>query len=243
MLYRYRPFLLAIFVLIIGTLIPHLCFAQNARTYLHPRALDLIPQIQKESYTYHPGLEIPWYYPGLMEHESCISLKHSKCWNSQSELKNNREQGVGLGQLTRAWDVKGKIRFDNLTEYRKKYPKELWELDWSTFKYRSDLQIRVAILMVRDLEKSFMDIEDSVERMKIVDSAYNGGLSHARKARAACKLTRNCDPDIWYLNVEKHVPKSRAPDVRYGGRSMYDINVGHVRNVFDVRMPKFRHLY
>ena len=37
--------------------------------------------------------------PALIEQESCISLTHSKCWNSASRLKTEKEEGIGLGQF------------------------------------------------------------------------------------------------------------------------------------------------
>lgn len=230
-------------VFLIVTFVPHRVFGQNVLTYIHPRAAALMPTIKDEVGKFQPSMTIPWYYPGLMEHESCITLKHSKCWNSQAELRNNREHGLGLGQLTRAWDVKGKLRFDNLEAYRSKYPRDLWELSWDTFKNRPDLQIRVTVLMVRDIEKRFIDIKDPYERFKMTDSAYNGGESHVKRAREACKLTKGCNPSVWYSNVEIHLPKSKAPDARYGGQSMYSINTKHVRDVFENRMPKFKQFW
>lgn len=227
-------------LLLLLSVIPLTAMAQNAKTYIHPRALEVLPTIQSEVDRFHPHLTTPWYYAGLAEHESCISLKHSKCWNGRSELKNDREQGLGLFQLSRAWDKQGRLRFDNLQEFRRKYPNELWELDWTTFRYRVDLQIRTAVIMVRDLEKGFMSVKNETERMKMVDSAYNGGASHVKRAREACQLSRGCNPHIWYRNVENHIPKSRAPDSRYGGRSMWAINTGHVKDVFETRMPKFK---
>lgn len=232
--------LAAMLTFLILCVMPVMAIAQNAKTYIHPRAINLMPTIKKEVSVHHPNLTIPWYYPGLMEHESCIHLKHSRCWNSEARLKNEREEGIGVAQLSRAWDKNGRLRFDNLQEYRRKYPKELWELDWSTFRNRVDLQVRVAVLMVRDLEKNFYSVESETERMKMVDSAYNGGASHVKRAREACQLSRGCNPHIWYRNVENHIPKSRAPDSRYGGRSMYAINTGHVKDVFETRMPKFK---
>lgn len=215
--------------------------AQNVNTYIHPRAVPLIPIIQEQQQQFFPELPTPWYLPGLMEHESCISLKHSKCWNTISELKTSREQGLGLAQLTRAWDKNGKLRFDNLVNMRNLYPKELGELDWETFKYRADLQIRTAVIMTRDLYNSFHYIKDPNVRLQMTDSAYNGGKRDVDRARTACGLAKGCDPNVWFGNVEKYCVKSKKP--LYGDRSPCDINVHHVKDVFNTRMPKFAQFY
>ena len=217
--------------------------AQPVKTHVPQRAIDLMPAIKSETKEHFPGLKFPAYIPALFEHESCISFKHSKCFNSQAELRNNREHGVGVGQLTRAWSADGKLRFDNLAEMKRKHPVELGELSWLTIKDRVDLQIRTAIFMLRDLEKQYESGLDPFQRLAFVDSSYNGGVSHVKQARQACKVTKNCDPNVWFDNVEEHLPKSRAPDSRYGGRSMYDINVYHVSDVLLTRMPKYQRFF
>lgn len=214
--------------------------AQNANTYIHPRAIALMPVIKLEAAKFAPTIETPWYFPGLIEHESCISLRHSTCWASTAHLKNNREEGVGLGQLTRAWDVRGKLRFDNLAGMKKQNPTDLAELSWLTVRSRPDLQIRTTILMVFDSYRKLSSVQDPLERLKMTDSAYNGGLGHVNQARATCGVTKGCSAQVWKGNVEKYLPKSKFPDSRYGGRSMYEINVSHVNDVFNVRMPKFK---
>lgn len=212
--------------------------AQDVKTYIHPRAVPLIPLIKDQQEEFFSGMPTPWYLAGLMEHESCISLRHSKCWNTISELKTSREQGLGLAQLTRAWDKQGKLRFDNLVNMRKLYPDELGELDWDTFKYRADLQIRTAVIMVRDLYQGFHYIKDDNVRLQMTDSAYNGGKRDVDRARTACGLAKDCDPQKWFGHVEKYCVKSKAP--LYGDRSPCDINTHHVKDVFVTRMPKFK---
>lgn len=216
---------------------------QNVKTYIHPKSVTLLPLIKKEVSTFAPMIEEPWYFPGLFEHESCIHLKHSRCWDTRAELKNEREHGLGLSQLTASWDKNGRLRFDNLTTLKKRYPKELGELSWDTFKNRPDLQIRAGVIMISEEYGAFSSIKVSRERLKMADSSYNGGRRDVIKGRELCKLTRGCDPQIWDLNVERHLPKNKIPDARYGGQSMYSINVKHVNDVFDNRMPKFKQFW
>lgn len=238
---RFIQAFVLVFVLMMASCQP--VMAQDVKTYIPPRATALMPTIKSELKEYYPGLKYPGYLPALFEHESCISFRHSKCFNGHAELRNNREHGVGVGQLTRAWDAKGNLRFDNLTDMRRKHPNDLGELSWLTIKDREDLQIRTTILMLKDLEKQYEPGLAPKERLAFVDSSYNGGFSHVRQARQICKVTRDCDAGVWFKNVEVHLPKSRAPDTRYGGRSMYDINTHHVTDILITRMPKYERLF
>ncbi|QXN70523.1 putative lytic murein transglycosylase [Bacillus phage vB_BspM_AgentSmith] len=65
--------------------------------YIPPQAFDFKLNIQEEldkHFDYIPDYN---YVPALIEHESCLSLSHSRCWNSTSRLKTQREEGAGLG--------------------------------------------------------------------------------------------------------------------------------------------------
>jgi len=94
------------------------------------------------------------YIPSLIEHESCISLTHKRCWEPTSRLKTQREEGAGLGQLTRTYRKDGTIRFDSLTDMRNRYRESLKELTWKNVYQRPDLQIRAITLMSRELSKT-----------------------------------------------------------------------------------------
>lgn len=178
------------------------------------------------------------YLASLIEHESCISLKHSKCWNSQSRLRSDREEGAGLGQITRAFKADGSIRFDALSELKYKYPKELSELSWQVVYTRPDLQIRALTLMMRDNYQTFDKyVLDKREAYAFADAAYNGGLGGVNHERRACKLTSWCDPNRWFDNVEKLCLKSKV--ALYGNRSACDINRHHVKDVINTRSDKY----
>lgn len=214
--------------------------AQDPKTYIHPRAKALLPEVGAEIERLFPALPKWEYVPGLIEHESCVTLRAAKCWNSTSELKTSREQGVGLGQLTRAWDKIGNLRFDNLDVLRKRYPSEMGQADWATFKDRPDLQIRGILLMLKEDYNYFAFIKDEELRLQMTDSAYNGGRRDAQRAREVCGMTKGCDPNRWFGNIENHCVKSKVANPGYGGRNACDINNGHVRDVFLIRMGKFK---
>lgn len=219
-------------------------YAQDVKTYIHPKAIELYPSMRKEIPAVFPELPIAAYPLALIEHESCISLKHSKCFNINSELKTYwsngtmRENGVGLGQLTIAWREDGTVRMDTLASLKKLYPKELKDVTWDTLRTSPDQQVMLVLLLLRDDFKNLFVIKDPVERLKFADSSYNGGRRDALAARKTCGLTKGCNPDVWFDNVENHCVKSKK--ALYAGRSPCDINTYHVKDVFNTRMPKFQ---
>lgn len=212
-------------------------FAQDVKTYVPPAAKLLIPVVQEEQDKFFPELPMKHYFGGLIEQESCISLKHSKCWNQKAELKSKREYGAGVGQLTKAFNKDGSLRFDSLYESRKRHESELRELSWSTIKDRPDLQIRTMVLMSRDNYRGLASVSDPEARMHFTDAAYNGGLGGVQKERRFCGLSKSCDPQKWFGNVENKCLKSNT--ALYGQRSACFINREHVHNVFLLRTNKY----
>lgn len=204
-----------------------------------PRAHALLPQVAVAINQHWPGIPMREYVPGLIEHESCITLTHSRCWSPTSRLKTAREEGAGLGQLTRAWHPDGRLRFDALSEMRDAHP-ALAGLDWATIYQRPDLQIAALILKVRADYQALRDVADPGQRLAMADAAYNGGRAGLQRERRACQLSAGCDPGQWWGHVEAHCLKSRQP--LYAGRSACDINRHHVRDVVTVKAPKYRGL-
>lgn len=180
-----------------------------------------------------------WALAALIEHESCISLKHSRCWNPKSRLRSAREEGAGLGQITRAFRQDGSVRFDALTEIKEKHPVALKEFSWSNVYERPDLQIRAVVLKSEDNYNYYLPYSDTVyEALAFGDAAYNGGIGGLNKERRACKLADDCDHTKWFDNVEKYCLKSKA--ALYGNRSACDINRHHVKDVMLTRSPKYK---
>ena len=178
------------------------------------------------------------YLASLIEHESCISLTHSRCWNSKSRLRTPREEGAGLGQITRAFRPNGSTRFDALTELKQKHPLALSELTWYNVYNRPELQMRAVVLKMQDNYKYYNKYSVvPTEAYGFADAGYNGGLGGVNNERRACKLASWCDPNKWFDNVEKLCLKSKA--ALYGNRSACDINRHHVRDVLLVRSTKY----
>ena len=210
--------------------------AQDVRTYIPPAAEQFRPMLAIEYQTHWPDHPKPELLPALVEHESCLSLRHSRCWNPKSRLKSAREEGAGLGQLTRAWRPDGSLRFDALAEMREQHP-ALREIDWSNIYSQPDLQLRAMVLKVRSDYHSLRMVPDPYRRLEFADAAYNGGLGGVQKERRACGLKAGCDPHQWFGHVEHTCLKSRTP--LCGGRSACDINRHHVHDVIRVRSNKY----
>lgn len=206
-------------------------------TVFAPRAhaAELSPYVavlKAEQVKYWPDHPHPALLAALVEQESC-----PRCWQPSSRLRTSREEGAGMGQLTRAYRADGSLRFDALSDLAARYDYELEGLSWDTVYSRPDLQLRAIVLMSKDSAARFRDAPAWLE---FGDAAYNGGAAGVQKERRACKLTPGCDPGQWFDHVEKTCLKSRQP--LYGKRSACDINREHVRNVFHVRPFKYERI-
>lgn len=220
--------------------IPIVSYSIDVNTYIPPRAFTYKKIIREEISKHFPTLSPYEYIPSLIEHESCISLKHSRCWQPSSRLKSSREEGAGLAQITRTFREDGSIRFDTLSDMVRLHKRELKELSWENVYTRADLQIRFMILLTRDNFNKLYDIPE-VERLPFADAAYNGGLRDVNKQRMICKLKDGCIDYVWFNNVGDICVKSTKP--LYGNRSACDINKHHVRDVILVKMPKYLKYY
>lgn len=202
------------------------------------RAVPFAPTLRAEVREHWADLPWPHYVPALIAHESgCPALR--SCWSPTARLKTAREEGAGLGQITRAWRPDGSLRFDSLADMRNRHP-QLREWSWSNVYSRPDLQIRGLVLMSRANWDALRLVADSWERLAMADAAYNGGLGGLQQDRRACQVMAGCDPQRWWGHVEKTCTKSRA--ALYGKRSACDINRHHVVLVLRHELPKYRRL-
>ena len=147
-------------------------------------------QLKTEQQKYWPTHPDASKLAALIEQESCVSMKSSRCWNPSSRLKTNREEGAGFGQITRAYRADGSLRFDALASLQQQYSSELAGWSWGNVYARPDLQLRAIVLMSRDAVKPFRLANDALQ---MGDSAYNGGIADVQKARRACALIPGCD--------------------------------------------------
>ena len=206
-------------------------FGRSAQAQVPPQAMQYLPILAAEVEAHWGDHPMPHYFGGLIEHESCISLTHSRCWRPTSRLKTAREEGAGLGQITRAWNPDGSLRFDALAEVRARHP-ALREINWSNVYERPDLQMRAIVLKSRDDWRALGRLP-----LPFVDLAYNAGRGRVTQDRRACQVKTGCDPAQWFGHVELTCTASRA--VIYGKRSACDISRHHVKDVLTVRAPKY----
>lgn len=211
---------------------------QDVRTYIPAQAKTHLPTLAAQRAKLWPDHPTPAMLAALVEHESCLSLTHSRCWNPASRLKSAREEGAGLGQITRAYRADGSVRFDALQEMVERHP-ALADWSWSNVYQRPDLQLAAVVLKSRDNYVYFMRFARlPIDALRFGDAGYNGGNGGVQKDRMACGLVNGCDPKVWMGHVSLHCMKSKA--ALYGRRSACDINRHHVEDVTVTRWPKYR---
>lgn len=204
----------------------------RALAQVPPPAEALLPVLRAELRQHWPDHPMPAYFGGLIDHESACPRPRS-CWQPTARLKSAREEGAGLGQLTRAWRPDGSLRFDALADMRQAHP-ALRELDWASIYQRPDLQLRAVVLKSRG---DWLAMPAVPARLEFTDLAYNAGRGRVAQDRRACGLKPGCDPAQWWGHVEHTCTASRAP--LYGTRSACDISRHHVADVLEVRAPRY----
>jgi hypothetical protein len=213
----------------------------DVRTYIPANAKIYAPTLVEQKKLYWNTHPMPETLGGLVEQESCAALTWKSCWNPKAQLKSAREEGAGLGQITRAYDTNGKTRFDALKEIVAKYPAQLGELNWGDVYSRPDLQLRALVLKSKDNFDSVTRVTptaNSSDKLAFADAAYNGGFGGLQQDRRKCQLIKDCLPNMWFGNVEKTCTKSRV--ALYGQKNACDINREHVYNVMSLRSSKYR---
>lgn len=150
-------------------------------------------------------------------------------WNPKAELKTSRENGIGLGQFTRAYNADGSIRFDKIAELRQAHS-ALRGWTWAK-RFDPNYQLTAVVLMDRTGFTRFDRLSASErDSWSFTLSGYNGGDAGVQRDILLCGNTKGCDPTVWDGNVALHSTKSRAKWHGYGA-SAYDINRGYVTKI------------
>ena len=148
-------------------------------------AVAFLPVLQEELSTHWVDAPPAYYFAAQVEKETCITLKHSKCWNPRAELKTSREYGFGLGQLTVT------PKFNNF-EAAKTWDKSLAGWQWDD-RYNPRYQLRALVVYDRNLYRQVKGAASAHDRLAFALSAYNGGFGGLLKDRAMCASTGGCD--------------------------------------------------
>ncbi len=196
-----------------------------------------LPTLHIAQEQYWPAMPYPAVLGAQVEQETCISLTSRSCWNPHAELHTSREQGVGLGQLTRTFRSNGAVAMDALADIRQSFPKDLAGLSWEN-RYDPALQLRALVMKDRQNFKLIQDVELPLERLAMTMAAYNGGLGGLNSDRKSCAGTPGCDPAVWFGNVEHTSLKAKAA-VRGYGKSFFEINREYVVNVMQIRVKRY----
>lgn len=214
-----------------------------ARAQVPPGARTYGPVLAERQRALWADAPVPWTLAGLIEQESCITLKHPKCWNPRAELKTSREYGFGLGQVTVAYNKDGSERFNKFAELKAQYA-SLRGWTWAD-RYNPTYQLAAIIEMSHALWRRFdsMQCRSTDDHWAFVLSSYNGGAGSVLQDRRYCANSPHCDPTQWFGHVETHSLKSKQPQPEYRGESWYSINRGYVRNVLTVRRAKYEVLW
>lgn len=199
---------------------------------LPPGARQHLPTLQAEAARWWPEGDVA-LMAAQVEQESCVSLKSPRCWSPRAELRTDREQGVGLGQITRTQ------RFDALTETRQRYPEALagWAWDRASL-YDPALQLRALVLTDRRNAGLITGTAGGTDHQAMMLVAYNGGLGRVTSDRARCRATAGCDATRWWGHVEHTSVLPRAAASGYG-RSFFQITREYPRNIIQVRRPRY----
>jgi hypothetical protein len=215
--------------------------AKAAAEPLPPGAVTYLPMLRAEQQAHWPGMPMPSALAAQVEQETCISLRHPRCWSPFAELRTSREQGVGFPQITRAFRADGSLRLDSLAELRAQFPAQLAGWDWGNPSlYDPALQLRALVLMDLRNWQAIVGVGPLLDhdRLAMMLVSYNGGLRGLAADRALCAGTPGCDPDRWAGHVERTCTKSQTAAPGYG-RSFCEINRAYPAQVLGPRRGKY----
>lgn len=222
--------LLTLFALILASCPPVLAQEVPAN------AVQYLPTLVANQRAIWPDAPIPSFLAGQVEQESCITLKHSKCWNPTAQLKTSREWGRGLGQVTTAYRADGSVIFDKQAELRSQFASLR---EWTTERWADpDYQLRAIVEMDKDLFRRQQNAATPLDQISFALSAYNGGLGGVLQDRRLCANTSGCDASRWTGHVENTSLKQKTAQKGYG-KSFFDINREYVKNIIGKRRLKY----
>lgn len=200
---------------------------------LPPNAVKYLPVLANEQRVYWPDSDLPTL-AAQTEQETCLNLKHSRCWSPRAELRTQRERGVGFPQITKT------AKFDNLKAMVMRHPRELagWSWDSPTL-YDPVMQARALVLMGRDNMGVAEGAATSADWWAMVLVAHNAGPGRVRSDRRLCAGTPGCDPSRWFGNAENTSLLAKQPLGGVYKKSFFQISREYPRRILFERREKY----
>jgi len=199
---------------------------------LPPGAVQHLPVLAAEIRAHWPDADAATL-AAQVEKESCLHLRHPKCWTPFIEFRTDRERGVGMPMITRT------AKMDALTELVLRHPRELAGWSWnSPLLYDSTLQLRGLVLKNRDNWESITGAANDAERLAMTLVAYNGGPGRVRSNRRLCEGTRGCDKARWFWHAENTTSLIRKKLPGYG-KSFAEIVYEYPRVILFERRARY----
>ncbi len=204
-------------------------FAQVRYIGLPANAATYLPILVQTQRAVWPNATHPGWMGAQVQKESCITVKHSKCWNPRSELKTAREYGFGFGQITIAYHANGKERFNVFQELTNAADPKLRNWAWDD-RFNPEMQLRAMIVKNKIGYERISGAADSTERLAFSLAGYNGGLGGVLSDRRMCMAVKTCDQSRWFGHTEYYSMKSRVKWQGYG-KSAFEINREYPRTI------------
>lgn len=191
-------------------------------------AVCLLPILWLEVAALWPEFPAKPMFAGQIEQESR--------WNPRAELKTSRENGVGLSQVTRAYNADGSIRFDTMAELKALH-RELKDWTWER-RFDPRMGMRAVILKDRDCYSAMPWAADALNRAALSLVCYNSGRGGINQDRQLCRQMEGCNPDKWFGNIEHHSLKNKVKTAGYG-KSFFEISREYPRRILFDLAPKY----
>jgi len=208
----------------------------DVNTYVPRNAVALLPALSETIDQIWPDMPMRSALAAQIEKESCLSLTHSRCWNSRSEFKTHREYGFGFGQTTIAYRTDGSERFNVWKELRARdrVLRDTWI--WEN-RYDPRMQMRAMLVLNRQNWSAIrFPVADTHQRLAFMLVWYNSGSPMID--RNLCVRVPGCDPSKWFGNVELYTRKSVIKQKGYG-KSFAEISREYPQQILITRRPKY----
>lgn len=159
-------------------------------------------------------------------------IEQESLWKVKAELKTTREYGMGLSQITIAYNKDGTERFNNFINATNKY-KELKNWKWED-RFNSKYHMIFSVLEDKALFKinsRLFKKNTDIWAGSLV--SYNAGYGTVLKRRALCKVTNNCDYNKWFDGLD-------SVAMKFEKRKLYGRSLAEMRNEYPYKIIYIR---